>query len=427
MSRAVRREARATMEARELLAGARMALSGAQDVGTWSRALVELAVPALSDWCVAELWGRERWPGEPDVDVPDVPDVPEREADDAEAAHLAVRHVDPARERDLRASYRSEAAAISRAAREALARGDAFVRHAPGEAALGRRTARRRVGIASVIVVPIRAGAQTFGTLTFGGLDDDDAWLAIELAGRLADALAQRRLGVLLSRAQARRQDLIRMLSHELRTPMSTVVFIASKLQEIGDDATSTDAEVILRSLRRMEQTLKEVLELVQLEAGELQPSVETLSLSDLLGVVVEEARARSADRHIELSVDERPTGESAAISCDAARVRQVVRHLLDQAIKQTDRGVPICAKARRVGDVLHVAVHGGVAPTSDAPGRAPSGSERSGGRRRLSLGLTLARDLIEALGGRLTIADRPEGGAGFGFSLPLTADLDGR
>lgn len=226
------------------------------------------------------------------------------------------------------------------------------------------------------------------------------------------------------------RKELISSVSHDLRTPLAS---IRAMVESINDGVVS-DQGTVRRYLRTIEtevenlsQLISDLFELSQMEAGTLELHLESSSLADLISDTLESmsAQATAGGRHLNLkgSVD----GEVPSVVMDAPRVQRVLYNLVQNALRHTPPDGTIYILARDVGTEVHVEV-------SDTGEGIPDEelsrifdrfyrSERSRSRDTggVGLGLSIAKGIVEAHGGRVWVESALGKGSTFGFALPKT------
>jgi signal transduction histidine kinase len=209
-------------------------------------------------------------------------------------------------------------------------------------------------------------------------------------------------------------------VSHELRTPLTAIRGHVAALREgvLDDEAAQRRSlDVIAEEATRLERLVGDVLDLAKLDARRfalLREEVDMRALCErAYATFAEEARARGIDYELEL-------GEGAVLITDGDRVLQIVTNLIANALHWTPEG-------GRVG--LGLAAENGevsVAVADSGPGIAPQEAERifrpfwSGDGGGTGLGLTIARELAVALGGRLELHSEPGHGSRFVLVLPV-------
>ena len=223
--------------------------------------------------------------------------------------------------------------------------------------------------------------------------------------------------------AEAIRDAFIGMISHELRTPI-TAIYGGAKLllrPERRLDTATRDAvlEDIAVEAERLNRMVENTLVLARAERETAVEGREPLLLQHLLARIVVSERAARPDVHLELAVARR----LPAVVGDEGYVEQIVRNLLSNAAKYGPPDGVVTVKAERSGDEVLVRV------LDQGPGigdedidalfalfyRSPRTVGVASGA---GIGLFVVRHLAEAMGGRAWAAQRPEGGAEFGFAL---------
>jgi signal transduction histidine kinase len=223
-----------------------------------------------------------------------------------------------------------------------------------------------------------------------------------------------------IAESEALTRNFLMSVSHELRTPLTAIRGHVAALREgVLDDeqARERSLEVVAEEALRLERLVGDVLDLAKLDARRfalLREEVDMRALCErAYATFAEEARARGIEYDLEL-------GESAVLLTDGDRVLQIVSNLLANALRWTPEGgrVDLGLNAQN-GEVM-------VAVTDTGPGIEPEGAERifrpfwSGDGGGTGLGLTIARELALALGGRLELESEPGRGSRFVLSLPV-------
>ena len=234
--------------------------------------------------------------------------------------------------------------------------------------------------------------------------------------GHLADRLGE--MTSRLSEAEQRERNFLMTVSHELRTPLTAIRGHVEALREglVRDERASLD--VIATEASRLERLVGDVLDLAKLDAHRFTLTREEVDMGrvcerayDAFG---EEARRRSIDYRHEVAA--RPV-----IVTDGDRVLQIITNLLANAFRWTPDGGRIDLALDAPNGTVAVAVG------DNGPGIAPEDRERifrafwSRGGSGTGLGLAIARELAEALGGRIELTSEP--GQGSRFELVLPAD----
>ena len=219
-------------------------------------------------------------------------------------------------------------------------------------------------------------------------------------------------------RLEELRRDYLAMVTHDLRTPLTSVRGFAQLLQRRGVYHQGT-VEAVLAETDRMRRLIDDLADLVRLEAGKLELRCAPVDLADLARREVTSIQAQTERHAIRVVAPDEPVrGE-----WDAGRIGQVLQNLLTNAVKYSPAGGTVTVTAATSGMEAHLAVH------DEGPGIAEehlpllferfyrSGTTGAGG---LGLGLYIARMLVEAHGGRITAASTPGRGSTFTVTLPM-------
>ena len=218
-------------------------------------------------------------------------------------------------------------------------------------------------------------------------------------------------------------------MSHELRTPLNAILGFAQLLEldhsgRGGTDAASIDQ--ILRAGRHLLALIDEVLDIARIEAGKLGMEIVPVALSDTISEAVGLSLPEAESNGIAIRHD---VGPVAPVAADRRRLLQVLLNLLSNAIKYNRLGGEVVITAQVTSERVRVeVVDTGIGVDPGQAGelfqpftRLAAGAARTEGT---GLGLSLSRALIEAMGGSIGYAPRPDGcdGACFWFELPMTA-----
>lgn len=284
--------------------------------------------------------------------------------------------------------------------------------------------------IASAACVPIGAGARRFGVLCAASHDrrtfrDDDLNFLRAVANVLATAVERHRIEVQESTARNLRNAFVGVISHELRTPITTIYGSSKLLQRPGSSMSDETRAQVLADIEaeadRLRRLVEDLLVLSRAESGRLDVSDEPI----LVGHIVRRATAAEQVRYpgwrfvVDVAAD-LPTS-----SGEETAVEQVVRNLITNAAKYSPAGSTIQVIAEAPGDEIVVRVlDEGVGIAADEVDRLFELFYRSAGAAKRAsgagIGLFVCRQLVEAMGGRVWASPRPTGGSEFGFALPV-------
>jgi hypothetical protein len=258
----------------------------------------------------------------------------------------------------------------------------------------------------------------------------DETGQAIRMIGTGQDITDQKRLiedrDRLLAdehRAAEFREAFVDVISHELRTPITTIMGLAQILARPGraDDEASRAAllEDVRSESERLHRLVEDLLVLSRIERGRLEVDPEPLEPRRLL----ERAVAHEARELSSITVETDLERDLPIVAGEATYIEQIVRNLLGNAAKYTPPGSHVVVSARKRETHVEVRV------SDDGPGIPPASIERifelfyrdPESARAVAgsgIGLFVCATLIEAMGGRIWARRRPEGGSEFGFTL---------
>ena len=221
--------------------------------------------------------------------------------------------------------------------------------------------------------------------------------------------------------ASAAREEVLRIVSHDLRNPLNNIGMAADLILELppGDEQQARTVGIIKRASERMNRLVQDLLDVAKLETGRLAIEVAPLKVK----TVFEDAVETLAPLALEQSLVFRTEGEDAPdVLADRGRVLQVLSNLVGNALKFTPAGGQITLRARAEGFLVRFTV------TDTGPGISADHVERIFGRfwqarpsdrRGLGLGLTIARSIVEAHGGQIGVQSTLGKGTEFWFTLP--------
>jgi PAS domain S-box-containing protein len=290
----------------------------------------------------------------------------------------------------------------------------------------------------SVLSVPLKLRDELLGTLTFVSsrasrlFGTADARLAAAIAERATLAIENARLYRAALHATGLRDQVLSVVAHDLRNPLSTISLHASALQRPHPEPerrTQRHREAIERAARRMSRLIQDLLDVAVLEgSGRINVEPVPLSAGDLVGEAVDMQRALAGSSAIELRLQ--IAAGVPEILGDRDRLLQVFENLIGNALKFTDAGgqVTVGVAPGDSGALFWVAdtgrgmTHADLARVFD---RFWQASARSG-RLGAGLGLPITKGIVEAHGGRIWVESEPGRGSAFFFSVP-SAPLDAR
>ena len=293
-------------------------------------------------------------------------------------------------------------------------------RDAPGLLAIPLRAANRQLGV--LAVVPGDAGQPALGAVERRVLASfaSQAALTVEQA-RSEQARAKARA---LEATDRLRRALLNSVSHDLRTPLASILASTASLLDSSVPLDDQEREQFLvtveQQAKRLARLVDNLLDLSRIEAGAVDPRLVEVWLPDVVNQAVQHARRTPSEQVIAVDVPE----SLPPVLVDPVRLEQVLTNLLDNARRYAGTGlVRVGARCLDAKVELRVVDHGPGIPDKQRERifsqffRLENGDRRGGGGT--GLGLAICRGLLEAMGGRIWVETAPGGGAAFVICLP--------
>lgn len=225
------------------------------------------------------------------------------------------------------------------------------------------------------------------------------------------------------------RRDLIAGVSHDLRTPLTSIRAMLEAVQDgvaADEDTVNRYINTSLTEINNLSLLIDDLFQLAQIDAGHVDAKFETASLRDLISDIISSMSAKAARHYIKLTCD--ITDDIDPVYMAPDKIQRVLYNLLDNAIRYTPAYGEVTLRAFRQGLSVQVEVHN----TGDAidPTHLPrifdsfyrgeeSRVQRPDGHRSTGLGLAIARRFIEIHRGNIEVDSRPEHGTTFRFIIP--------
>jgi two-component system, OmpR family, sensor histidine kinase KdpD len=286
---------------------------------------------------------------------------------------------------------------------------------------------------AAALYIPLLSAGRVEGVL---GLRPDPALLPLSpdqmdlmetLCRQAAGALEHSRLSAENEQARVTaereqlRSTLLSSLSHDVRTPLTTIMGAATSLlqqprltESVRDELTAS----IHDEAQRLNRLALNVLDLTSLESSSVPLRKEWYSIEEILGSALTRLDELLGKRHVET----RLPADLPLVPLDPILIEQVLVNLLENAVRYTPPSSPVLIEARgEAGEVV-------IEVADEGPGLRPGDEERvfdkfhrgPSGERGFGLGLAICRAILTAHGGRIEAQNREAGGALFRFRLPI-------
>jgi two-component system sensor histidine kinase VicK len=220
------------------------------------------------------------------------------------------------------------------------------------------------------------------------------------------------------------RRDFVANASHELKTPLFSLSGFMELLNE-GDLDPATEREFLTlmkEQVDRLTDLSLSLLDLSQMDSGEVQLHPASVDLAEIVGSVLSEFQRRLADKGLRATVE--PHGVATVAWCDEQRLTQVLRALLDNAVKFSPRGGCITIELGTEND------HALLAVSDEGPGIPQGETDRvfdrfyrgssSHAKSGTGLGLSIARELVQLMGGTIAASQTNGAGATLALTLPV-------
>jgi len=241
-----------------------------------------------------------------------------------------------------------------------------------------------------------------------------------DLAARVEAQMAQ------LQSIDSARREMLANLSHDLRTPITTLLAHLESLQmeeaPLNEQERQEYIEVSIRQGRRIAQLIEQLLEAAKLEAGQVNARPEAFPIGELLHDVVHKFALTARERGISLSASVQPEG--LRVNGDIALLERVFDNLIGNALRHTPDGGQVIVSASRAGGRAQLAVSdSGAGMTAEEAARAfdrfyRGDHGRSTASGQAGLGLAIVKSILDLHGATISVDSRPGHGTSFRFDL---------
>jgi PAS domain S-box-containing protein len=404
-------------ERQRFLLGASQILASAADYEALIASFVRLCVPRLGDLCLVDMV-----------------------EEGGKIRRVEVAHADPEQEKVARAllEYPPSANRPEDAAR-VLRTGEPLLTAEVTEGMLEgmARDAKhlrvlRELGPGSFMALPLLARGRTLGAVTLAVTDsgrpryrEEDLSEVQDLAHRAAVLLDNARLYRKAEQARRAREDVLAVVSHELRNPLTAILALVEILldglpPETWRMGQRRQMESIRASAEQMARLVDDLLDVTRIDAGHLALRRDREEVALVVREALEMLQPLAARKSVRLESD--VPEEIPAILLDRQRIHQVLSNLVANALQATPEGGAISVRVQAVENGVRFSVSdtGPGIPKEHLPhlfDRYWQGPGRTG--RGLGLGLVIAKGIVEAHGGRIWAESRISAGTTLSFDIP--------
>jgi two-component system sensor histidine kinase KdpD len=286
-----------------------------------------------------------------------------------------------------------------------------------------------------VFYMPLVAPMRTRGVLAIEA--EDTRWLLVPEQRQQLDtfaalaAIALERVhyievaqdALIRIESERLRNSLLAALSHDLRTPLTSLVALAESLAHSTpplDQSQRAMAEALRGETVRMSMLVANLLDMARIESGEVKLKLQWQPVEEVVGSALRATRAALAGHHVCVDVP----ADLPLVQFDAVLIERVLCNLLENAGKYTPAGSTVVVSAGLHGVWMKIVVAdngpGLPAGQEDALFEKFTRGERESAKPGVGLGLAICRAIVEAHGGTIRAENPPHGGAAFAFTLPL-------
>jgi signal transduction histidine kinase len=283
----------------------------------------------------------------------------------------------------------------------------------------------------SLMAVPLVSRGQTLGVIVAASAEakpftQEDASLLAELSRHGSLSIDNARLYFESQQAVQAREEVLAIVSHDLRSPLNAVMLAASLLQTSDRIAPEDreELEIIDISAKRMQRLIEDLLDVTRLEGGKRLPIERApVDVKALFEETYEMFKSQAATSEITLQFH---ADDVPPVYADGHRIMQVLSNLIGNAMKFTPRGGMITFRAESRGSNVMIAV------ADNGPGIPkenlgdifnPYWQAKRTARLGAGLGLPIAKGIVESHGGQIWVQSEPGKGTKFSFTLPVAVD----
>jgi PAS domain S-box-containing protein len=288
----------------------------------------------------------------------------------------------------------------------------------------------KKLRLKSLMVLPLEGRERVLGVICYvrsvtnQPFEGHRVALAREMAERIALSLDNAQLLERAQEATRIRDEVLRVVAHDLRNPLSTISltadFIHIKLATLTQQPWMDKLDIIVRSVEHADRLIQDLLDVARMQTGGLTLDMQPTIVDQLVDEVMQMHQPMAEARGLRLRSD--IMRDAGLVFTDAERVMRVFSNLIGNALKFSPRGTEITLRARRLDGKMCFSIsdQGRGIPEHDQSHLFDPFWQEHKGNGGVGLGLSIARAIVQAHGGRIWVESKPGHGATFFFTLPI-------
>lgn len=263
-------------------------------------------------------------------------------------------------------------------------------------------------------------------------LNQNNRFFLRMIASQVAMALERQYLSdeqrhiLIESEKERMRSNLLRAISHDLRTPLTGILGASSAILENGDSLDKQTHKKLVADIKEDSQWLirmvENLLSVTRINEGTMNVAKTPEAAEEIVAEAISRIRMRFKERKINVKVPD----ELLLVPMDGTLIEQVIINLVENAIKHSgeNTSIDVNVKKRNNSAVFEVSDNGEGISEQDFPylfeSYVPNGKKSSDSSRGMGIGLSICMSIVKAHHGKMEAANKKEGGAVFKFTLPL-------
>ena len=292
----------------------------------------------------------------------------------------------------------------------------------------------------SLVVIPILREERVIGVIDLESMEhasfssDDVAFVKL-MASHAAIAIENARLFEQAKNANDAKSEFMRIATHELKTPMTSIKGY-TKLIQMGAVGELSEKQkefltIVTNNVDRMDRLVQDLLDVSRIEAGRIRLEIQDVQMRDVIDEVITSVKTEIEDRHLNLRVG---VEDLPKLRADYRRMVQIMTNLVSNAYKYTPEGgeISVLAKPHENGKVKGISITVrdtgyGISKEDQASlftNFFRSSDQNIRNEPGTGLGLSITKNMIESHGGEMTFESELGQGSSFTFTLPLVSKV---